>query len=78
MKCIFVTVFTQEKYIEILYLLLESVFIYGNLDEDTNILIYTSTRFMNIIKQSHLFNDEKIKLKLMIHIIILIKLVRQD
>jgi hypothetical protein len=42
-----------------LYLLLESIFNYGNLDDNTNILIYTSTEFMNTIKQSHLY-DEKI------------------
>ena len=60
MNCIFLCVFYEKKYIDMLYLLLESIFIYGNLDENTNILIYTSTLFMNIIKQSHLFNSEKI------------------
>ena len=43
------------------FLLLESLFIYGDLDYNTHILVYTSTPFMNKIKQSHLFNDEKIK-----------------
>jgi lipopolysaccharide biosynthesis glycosyltransferase len=42
------------------YLLLESIITYGNLDENTNIFVYTSTSFMNIIKQSHLFNETKI------------------
>jgi lipopolysaccharide biosynthesis glycosyltransferase len=37
------------------FLLLESICISGKLSEDTDILIYTSTAFMNIIKQSHLF-----------------------
>jgi hypothetical protein len=60
MNCIFICVFYEKKYVDMLYLLLESIFIYGNLDENTNILIYTSTLFMNIIKQSHLFNSEKI------------------
>jgi predicted O-methyltransferase YrrM len=46
------------------YLLLESLFIYGNLDDNTNVLVYTSTSFMNIIKNSHLFNDEKIKFEI--------------
>jgi len=41
-----------------LYLLLESIFNYGNLDDNTNILIYTSTEFMNTIKQSHLYNEK--------------------
>ena len=64
MNCIFICVFNQEKYVDMLYLLLESIFIYGNLDDNTNILIYTSTHFMNKIKQSHLFNDEKIKFEI--------------
>jgi predicted O-methyltransferase YrrM len=64
MNCIFLTVFNQEKYINMAYLLLESIFIYGNLDNKTSILIYTSTPFMNIIKKSHLFNDEKIKFEI--------------
>lgn len=58
MNCIFVTIFNQEKYVEMFYLLLESIYIYGNLDENTNIVIYTSTQFMNKIRQSHLFNQK--------------------
>lgn len=64
MNCIFCCVFNQEKYVDMFLLLLESIFIYGNLDENTNILVYTSTPFMNRIKQSHLFNDEKIKFEI--------------
>jgi predicted O-methyltransferase YrrM len=64
MNCIFICLFNNEKYIDMLYLLLESIFIFGNLDENTEILIYTSTKFMNIIKNSHLFNDEKIKFEI--------------
>lgn len=45
------------------YLLLESLFIYGNLDNDTDIIVYTTTPFMNIIKNSHLYND-KIKFEI--------------
>jgi predicted O-methyltransferase YrrM len=56
MNCIFCCVFNQEKYLEMFFLLLESIIIYGELD-NTNILVYTSTSFMNKIKQSHLFND---------------------
>ena len=63
MNCIFVCVFNQEKYVDMFFLLLESIFIYGNLDDNTDILVYTSTQFMNIIKQSHLFN-EKIKFEI--------------
>jgi lipopolysaccharide biosynthesis glycosyltransferase len=64
MNCIFCCVFNQEKYVDMFFLLLESIFIYGDLDCDTHILIYTSTQFMNKIKQSHLFNDEKIKFEI--------------
>jgi predicted O-methyltransferase YrrM len=46
------------------YLLLESLFIYGNLNDNTHILIYTSTPFMNIIKQSHLYTAEKIRFEI--------------
>ena len=58
MNCIFICVFNQEKYVDMFFILLESIFIYGNLDDNTNVLIYTSTSFMNIIKQSHLFNNK--------------------
>ena len=36
---------------------------YGNLDDNTDVFDYTSTSFMNMIKQSHLFN-EKIKFEI--------------
>jgi lipopolysaccharide biosynthesis glycosyltransferase len=64
MNCIFCCVFNQEKYVDMFYLLLESLFIYGNLNDNTEILVYTQTIFMNMIKQSHLFNDEKIKFEI--------------
>ena len=64
MNCIFCCVFNQEQYIDMFYLFLESIFIYGNLDNNTHILVYTSTPFMNIIKKSHLFNDEKVKFEI--------------
>ena len=63
MNCLFFCVFHQEKYVEMLYLLLESIFIYGNLSNETDILIYTSTPFMQKIKQSHLYCD-KIKFEI--------------
>lgn len=64
MNCIFCCVFLQDKYVDMLYLLLESIFIYGNLDDNTNILIYTSSTLMNIIKQSHLYNEDKVKFEI--------------
>lgn len=62
-KCIYCCIFNQDKYVDMFYLLLESLFTYGKLDNNTDILIYTSTLFMNIIKQNHLFND-KIKFEI--------------
>ncbi len=64
MNCIFCCVFNQEQYVDMFLLLLESIFIYGNIDDNTNILVYTSTAFMDIIKKSILFNDEKIKFEI--------------
>jgi len=60
MNCIFVSVFNQPKYVDMFYLLLESIYTYGNLGDNIHILIYTSTDFMNKIKQSHLFNEKKL------------------
>ena len=54
-KCIFICVFNNENYIRLLFLLLESIFIYGNLDDTTDILIYTSKKFKNIIQSSTLY-----------------------
>jgi mannosyltransferase OCH1-like enzyme len=62
MNCIFCCVFNQEKYVDMFFLFLESILIH-NVD-NTNILVYTSTEFMNKIKQSHLFNNEKIKFEI--------------
>ena len=33
------------------YLFLESMLIFGNMDDNTNILVYASTLFMNMIKK---------------------------
>jgi hypothetical protein len=57
MNCIFICIFNNENYIKLFYLLLESIYIYGNLDENTKLVVYTSTPFMEIIKQSHLYNN---------------------
>ena len=64
MNCIFCCVFNQDKYVDMFLLLLESIFIYGDFDYNTHILVYTSTQFMNKIKQSNLFNNEKIKFEI--------------
>ena len=48
--------FSQDQYVDMFFILLESISIYGNL-KDTDILVYTSTAFMNRIKNSHLFYE---------------------
>jgi lipopolysaccharide biosynthesis glycosyltransferase len=58
MKCIFICVFNNENYVKMAFLLLESIHIYGNLDSDTDILIYTSTKFMNMFKASRFYNSK--------------------
>ena len=58
MNCIFICIFNQLSYVEMFYLLLESILNFGNLDNNTHILIYTCTDFMNMIKQSNLFSKK--------------------
>jgi lipopolysaccharide biosynthesis glycosyltransferase len=51
MNCIFICLFNNPNYINMLFLLLESIQLYGQLkDGNTEILIYTSTQFMKVIK----------------------------
>ena len=64
MNCIFCCVFNKDKYVDMFYLLLESILTYGNLSDDIIILVYTSTPFMNRIKTSHLFNENKIRFEI--------------
>jgi lipopolysaccharide biosynthesis glycosyltransferase len=49
MNCIFICLFNNPNYINMLFLLLESIQLYGLLNNNTEILIYTSTKFMKII-----------------------------
>lgn len=51
MNCIFICLFNNPNYISMLFILLESIQLYGLLnDGNTEILIYTSTKYMNLIK----------------------------
>ena len=63
MDCIFCCIFNNIHYVNMFYLLLESAYIYGNLSDNTEFLVYTSTEFMKKIKKSHLFS-EKIKFEI--------------
>ena len=60
---IFICVFHNKDYIKLTLLLLESLHLYGNLKENTDILIYTSTEFSKIIKSS-CYVSENIKFKI--------------
>lgn len=44
---IVLSVFLKKEYVELAYLLLNSLYKYGDLDDSTDILIYTSTEFMD-------------------------------
>lgn len=61
MNCIFCCVFHQYDFLSLFFLLLESIFIYGNLRDDTEILVYTSTSFKEVIQNSSLFDETIIK-----------------
>ena len=54
---IFICIFNNEKFIKLLFLLLESLYIYGNINKEIDILIYTSDEYMNIIKSSSLYSE---------------------
>lgn len=58
MNCIFCCIFNDEKYVQLFYLLLQSIYIFGNLNEETDILLYTSSHFMNMIIQNRLCSDK--------------------
>jgi len=60
MNCIFICVFNQQKYVDMFLILLESLQLFGNLDEQTKILIYTSSAFMEIIRNNTKFYNDKI------------------
>lgn len=57
-NAILICVFMNEDYLRLLYLLLESIYIYGNINDDTDIIIYTNTDFANKIKQTNLFSNK--------------------
>lgn len=56
MNCIFITLFVYDKHIKLLYSFLESLYITSNL-KNIKIVIYSSNRFINIIKKSKYYND---------------------
>lgn len=58
MNLIYVCVFNRSEFIDLLDLLLESINLFSKINSNTtNILIYTSTEYMNIIKNKHFDNN---------------------
>lgn len=58
-NCILITVNVLDN---TLFLLLESIYVYGNISRDTIILLDTSNEeYINIIKNSHLYFEDKIE-----------------
>ena len=67
MNCIYVTVFNNPHYVNIFLHLLESLLLFGKVNDsqiDTHVLVYTSTPFMEMIKKSNLFNETFIKFEI--------------
>lgn len=62
-NCIFICVFTSRGYLEMLYMLLDSLYTFGKPDNSIDILIYTTTNYMQEIKSSSFFT-EKIKFEI--------------
>ncbi len=52
---VYFCVFHKEEYVRLSFLLLESIHLFANIQENTDILIYTTTPFKNKIQQSHLY-----------------------
>jgi lipopolysaccharide biosynthesis glycosyltransferase len=57
-KLIFVTAFNNINYVHMLFLLIKTLYTYGNIDENTDILIYTSLQFKNIIETSTIYTGK--------------------
>lgn len=56
-KLIFITVFNNINYVRMLSLLIKTLYIYGSIDNDTYILIYTSTNFKRFIENSQFYSN---------------------
>jgi hypothetical protein len=59
-NCIFICAFLNVNYIKLLELLLNSIHKYGNLNRNTEILIYTNSLFVNQIKNMGVYKKLQI------------------
>jgi predicted O-methyltransferase YrrM len=64
MNCIYICVLNEKRYLDMFYLLLESIYIYGNLDNNIDILINTTNDYINMIKEHILYNNDIIKFEI--------------
>jgi len=61
MNCVFICVFNNPNYVNMLYLLLDSIYKYDHLFE---ILIYTSSQFSSMIKRSPFYKEGIIRFEI--------------
>lgn len=52
---IFVCVFHQSQYLDLFFLLLESIQLFGNIQNDIDLLVYTNDHFKRRIEESHFY-----------------------
>jgi hypothetical protein len=55
--CICLRLWNDDRYIDVLYNQLDSIYTFGNLNDNTDIILYTSETYKNKIINSHLIND---------------------
>ena len=58
MNCIFICVFHNPKYVDMLFLLLDSIYTFGQLDSNTDILIYTTSGFAKTVADATRFKHK--------------------
>jgi lipopolysaccharide biosynthesis glycosyltransferase len=67
MNCIFCSIFVNEGYAYMFYLLLESIILYGNLNSNIDIVLYTTTKFKKIIEEFNIVIEKKDNIKYIIN-----------
>jgi hypothetical protein len=55
--CVCLRLWNDNRFIDVLYNQLDSIYTFGNLNENTDIILYTSETYKNKIIDSHLIND---------------------
>ena len=56
-NCVFLCVFRDKQYVDLLFMVLESLYAFGNLwDGSTDVLVYTNSCFADAVRESVLFS----------------------